>query len=295
MKKIGIVFCFFLFAAISSYAQSPQKIENDALFGNGCYYFQVVPNHKELKGVLFLIPGYLENPLSVSAQSTILQEAAKNNLAVMIVNLSKNNEEFPIDQTSLTRMGVMIKHFYNHQNLTSSTKLFIGGFSIGGTCALKFYTEKHQEFKIDKVFAIDPPLDMVRLRKSLLKGREKDFASKLDVLNTQNKPAEQSLKELSVYHPDYTTLAMLPDYSNTALRIYSEPDILWWIKNRNMDLSDMNIIDGAGYINKLLQKSPNQKVELILTENKGIRNGGQRHPHSWSIAEPVDLMKWLLN
>ena len=294
MKKIQLIFCLLFLTGIC-YAQSPQKIENDVLFGNGCYYFQVVPNPKELKGILVLVPGYLENPLSVSAQSTILQEAAKNNLAVMMVNLSKNNEEFPIDQPSLNKLGAMIKHFYTHQNLPTATKLFIGGFSIGGTCALKFYTEKHKEFKIDKVFAIDPPLDMVRLRKSMLRGREKDFVTKLDVLNTQHKPAEQSLKELSVYNPDHTTLEMLPDYTSTALRIYSEPDILWWIKNRNMDLSDINITDDAGYINKLLQKSPNQRVELILTENKGIRNGGQRHPHSWSIAEPIDLIKWLLN
>lgn len=294
MKKIQLIFCLLFLTGIC-YAQSPQKIENDVLFGNGCYYFQVVPNPKELKGVLVLVPGYLENPLSVSAQSTILQEAAKNNLAVMMVNLSKNNEEFPIDQPSLTKLGAMIKHFYTHQNLPTATKLFIGGFSIGGTCALKFYAEKHKEFKIVKVFAIDPPLDMVRLRKSMLKGRERDFVTKLDVLNTQHKPAEQSLKELSVYNPDHTTLEMLPDYTSTALRFYSEPDILWWIKNRNMDLSDMNITDDAGYINKLLQKSPNQRVELILTENKGIRNGGQRHPHSWSIVDPIDLMKWLLN
>lgn len=294
MKKICLFFCLLLLAG-TSYAQSPQKIENDVLFGNSCYYFQTMPNLKEPKGVLVLVPGYLENPLSVSAQSTILQEAAKHNLAVIMVNLSKNNEEFPIDQLSLTKLGVMIKHFYTHQNLSTTTKLFIGGFSIGGTCALKFYAEKHKEFKIDKVFAIDPPLDMVRLRRSMLKGREKDFVSRLDVLNTQHQPAEQSLKELSVYNPDHTTLEMLPDYTSTALRIYSEPDILWWIKNRNMDLSDMNITDDAGYINKLLQKSPNQRAELILTENKGIRNGGQRHPHSWSIAEPIDLIKWLLN
>ena len=61
-----------------------------------------------------------------------------------------------------------------------------------------------------------------------------------------------------------------------------------------MDLSDMNVTDCAGYINALLRKDKNQKVELILTKDKGVRNGNQIHPHSWSIAEPKDLITWLL-
>lgn len=288
----SLIICVF---AITASAQEPLKIENDVLFGNGCYYFEKTPKNQKFNNVLVLIPGFLENPLSVSAQSRILQEAEKKNVAVIIVNLSKDNLEFPIDKNSIDRLGKMIRYFYSSHNLSSTTKLYLGGFSIGGTTALKFYTEKNKEFTISKVFAIDPPLDMVRLRKSLLKGREKDFVSKLDTLNVDHKTSDQSLKELSVFNPDYTSLNILPDYQNTSLRIYSEPDILWWIKNRGMDLSDMNVTDCAGYINKLLQKSPNQKVELILTKDMGIRNGNQKHPHSWSIAEPVNLIQWLIN
>jgi hypothetical protein len=171
--------------------------------------------------------------------------------------------------------------------------LYIGGFSIGGTAALKFYNQKSNEFKISKVFAIDPPLDMVRLRKSLLKGREKNLVTKLDSISP-SRELIKGLQELSVYNPDFTQQEMLPSFIQTALRIYAEPDILWWIKNRSMDLSDMNITDCAGYINKLLQKDQNQKIELLLTKDKGIRNGNQKHPHSWSIADPVDLINWLL-
>lgn len=188
----------------------------------------------------------------------------------------------------------MINHFYENEKLLITTPLYLGGFSIGGTTALKFYTLKHNEVKISKIFAIDPPLDMVRLRKSLSKGREKSLVGKLDSLAAKNKILEKGLNELSIYNPDYMTTNMLPEYKQTALRIYCEPDILWWIKNRNMDLSDMNVTDCAGYINKLMQKDHGQKVELILTKGKGIRNGNQLHPHSWSIAEPIDLMSWLL-
>ncbi|MDQ0968054.1 hypothetical protein QFZ20_003457 [Flavobacterium sp. W4I14] len=275
-------------------AQVTTKIESDLLFGKDCFYMQSLPGGAKITGVLFLVPGFLESPTAVTAQSSIVQEANKKGLAVVMVNLTPNNESFPIDKKSLNTLGKMINEFYHKNKLQPALALYLGGFSIGGTTALKFYAEKNKELKISKVFAIDPPLDMVRLRKSLSKGREKGFVVKLDTLNTDHRPQEQSLKELSVYNPDYTEQNMLPDYHSTALRIYSEPDILWWINNRNMDLSDMNVTDCAGYINKLKQKSQDNKVELVLTKDRGLRNNTQKHPHSWSIAEPVDLITWLL-
>ncbi|WP_316801738.1 hypothetical protein [Pedobacter nototheniae] len=293
MKTLILASFIFLFG-FTIKAQTTNKIENDILFGKGCYYIESLPEKNNYAGVLFLIPGFLESPVAVMAQSTIVQTANKNNIAVVMVNLTLNNEDFPIDKKCINLLNKMIGDFYQKRKIQETTDLYIGGFSIGGTAALRFYTNKNKEIKINKVFAIDPPLDMVRLRKSLLKGRESSFVSKIDVLNTSNKPQQESLVELSVYNPDFTDVKALPSYSSTPLRIYCEPDILWWMENRNMDLSDMNVTDCAGYINKLRQNASDNKVELILTKDRGIRNNTQKHPHSWSIAEAADLIKWLL-
>ena len=57
----------------------------------------------------------------------------------------------------------------------------------------------------------------------------------------------------------------------------------------------MNAFDFAAMTNEL-KRMGNKKIELIITDNKGYRQPGNiRHPHSWSIAEPKDLVKWLLN
>jgi len=292
MKSV-ILFVFVSIFYYSSGAQNISKVQNDSIFGKGCFYLQSLPERGGFSGVLFLLPGLLESPDAVIKQTTIIQEANKKQIAVVMANLSLNNESFPIDDKSIELLQKMIEDFYKKNKLATNKDLYLGGFSIGGTTALKFFAARNNSLKIKKVFAIDPPLDMVRLRKSLLKGREKSFVSKIDTLNTTHKVEEVSLKELSVYNPDYTTLEMLPDYQSTGMRIYNEPDILWWINNRGMDLSDMNVTDCAGYVNKLKQKSPENKVELILTKNRGLRNGIQRHPHSWNIAEPVDLISWL--
>ncbi|RZK57600.1 MAG: hypothetical protein EOO91_09865 [Pedobacter sp.] len=292
--KHFILFIGLIFSSSIAFSQLPPRIENDVLFGKGCFYFKQIPESGKFDNVLILIPGFGEHPYSVSEQTTILQEAEKNGIAVVIVNLSPNNGSLPIDDNSISKLEKMINHFYQQEKVSKTVRLFIGGFSIGGTTAIKFYTQKHSKFKIDKVFAIDPPLDMVRLRKSLAKGIEKGIIKKLDSINTDKQSPENGLKRLSIYNPDFTPTASLPDYNLTSLRIYCEPNILWWIKNRNMDLSDMNVTDCAGYVNGLLKKNPNQKIELLLTKDKGVRNGNQVHPHSWSIAEPVGLIKWLL-
>ena len=36
------------------------------------------------------------------------------------------------------------------------------------------------------------------------------------------------------------------------------------------------------------------KVEYIPTKDKGYRANGDRHPHSWSIIDKEELVKWML-
>ncbi|UPQ80344.1 hypothetical protein M0M57_05770 [Flavobacterium azooxidireducens] len=43
-----------------------------------------------------------------------------------------------------------------------------------------------------------------------------------------------------------------------------------------------------------LKKQNFKKTELIKTTDKGYRSNGNRHPHSWSIVDENDLVKWIL-
>ncbi|MEM6265695.1 MAG: hypothetical protein AAGI38_24545, partial [Bacteroidota bacterium] len=35
------------------------------------------------------------------------------------------------------------------------------------------------------------------------------------------------------------------------------------------------------------------QFELIETKNKGHRANGERHPHSWTIVDVPELMRWI--
>lgn len=80
---------------------------------------------------------------------------------------------------------------------------------------------------------------------------------------------------------------------NIPVRIYNDVDVNWWLTNRNTDLYDMNALDQSAMIN-FLHRNGNTKAEFINAFGKGYRLEGTRHPHSWSIVEPVDCIKWIL-
>ncbi|WP_316750941.1 hypothetical protein [Pedobacter gandavensis] len=288
MLKLIVRACVLIIVFVSnSMAQGPEKVVNEKLFGKDCYYLPEMPATSVIKGVLVLVPGFGEHPYSVTAQTSIVQEALKKDIAVIMPALSPKSDKFSITEAATNRLGQMIIHFYAVNKLKATVPLYLGGFSIGGTTVIAYYTHQQKNqgkaFPIPKkIFAIDPPLDMNRMYQSFSRLGEQLLIKEIESLNNTN----------SIYTPGMD-FKQLPDYKTTALRLYAEPDILWWIKNRGLDYSDINVVDEAGYVNRLLKKDKENQVELILTNDRGYRYGGQRHPHAWSLAEPVELISWL--
>ena len=76
------------------------------------------------------------------------------------------------------------------------------------------------------------------------------------------------------------------------LRFYTEPDSLWWMKNRQTDFESTNAY-AIQQISKHLEKEGWNQIDLIETKDKGFRSNGERHPHSWSIVDPEGLLNWI--
>ena len=58
------------------------------------------------------------------------------------------------------------------------------------------------------------------------------------------------------------------------------------------DLYDWNGTDIVAMINDL-KLMGNPDANVIITMGKGVRLNGTRHPHSWSIMDNEDCMKWI--
>ncbi|MCY7351176.1 MAG: hypothetical protein LH606_10980 [Cytophagaceae bacterium] len=189
-------------------------------------------------------------------------------------------------------------------------KVILGGFSAAGTMAVR-YAQYCAEGKSKRgirpaaIFAGDPPLDYERLwhqaeksvklnfhpvaaaeGKSLMDSMIRRFGGSPQVAQTRYR----SESPYNFYAEKGGRGYLL---GKTPLRLYTEPDVHWWMENRRKDYYDLNAMDCAGLVNELrIQGS--STAELITTTDKGYRPDGTRHPHSWSIMDEKDLMAWCL-
>lgn len=98
----------------------------------------------------------------------------------------------------------------------------------------------------------------------------------------------------SLYSYSDSTQKAIRNLIKTPIMLITEPDIQWWLSERGYDYSYLNDTDQAAMINEL-QRLGNKKAVLVTTMNKGYRKpNNNRHPHSWSIADPVKLINWLV-
>ena len=54
----------------------------------------------------------------------------------------------------------------------------------------------------------------------------------------------------------------------------------------------LNALDQTAMI-QLLNDLGNNRAEFINAFQKGYRLEGNRHPHSWSIVDPVECIRWI--
>ena len=208
-----------------------------------------------------------------------------------------------VDSLSQLALATIIKDVVT-KNKLEGQKYFVGGFSIGGSCAIQY--AENANTKPSAIFAIDPPLDFERfynsakrdIRLSKEKGASQEniyMVARLEE-ETGGTPSTHLDRyyQLSPYSFSDTTQSAIKKLINTPIRIYTEPDVSWWLKERSADLTSMNVTACSAMINEL-NRLGNQKAELIITHNKGYRKPDQkRHPHSWSIVDNDELINWLL-
>jgi hypothetical protein len=188
----------------------------------------------------------------------------------------------------------------------SNRKIIIGGMSVAGTGSVRYaeycYSNKSKQgIKPCGVFGVDPPLDYERLYKEAKKAIARNFSKDavdeskmlINILTDNLKGTPQtnlkSYQKNSPFCYSATNGGNAYLLNHLGVRLYTEPDINWWIDNRRKDYYDLNSIDVAALINQL-KLNGNLNSELIVTNNKGVAIDG--HPHSWSIVDENDLLIW---
>ena len=308
MRRYFILFISITLFSISCGGQKPpslkiEKVYLDHLDSTKNCYTLIYPPKLPWKGYIILLPGLGETAERVLQQSTLPKKLALKGILTVIPTFQDGVLSFGVDSLSQLSFGIILKDIKSKHNL-SGLRFYVGGYSIGGSCAIKY--AENSVIKPSAIFAVDPPLDFERLYYSakrdirLSKGLEPNpenfyIIERLEKETGGNPEAKLSeYYSFSPYSFSDTSQTAIKKLGNLPLRIYTEPDIRWWMEERRSDFTSMNSTECSALINEL-NRLGNSNAKLITTHNRGFRKpDNSRHPHSWSIVDDEELIKWLL-
>ncbi len=270
-------------------------------------YVAVFPENETVKSYIVLLDAFRSSPKDVLLQTNIPKYASQNGILTVIPILKTGSNSFGSDSASQQSLKEILEFICTKYQLKGKD-FFIGGFSIGGTCAIKYAElsiQNNYPFKPKAAFAIASPLDweryynaakrVVRLSKPDKVNQEVFYMINRIEKEMKGTPITglENFYDYSPYSFSDTTQKAIKNLIKTPIMLISEPDIQWWLKERGYDNSYNNITDHTAMINEL-QRLGNKNAILVTTTDKGYRKpDNTRHPHSWSIADPEQLIKWL--
>jgi hypothetical protein len=268
-----------------------------------CYTI-IYPAKLPWTGYIFLLPGFGETAERVLQQTDLPKKLALNGILTIIPTFQDGVLSFGVDSLSQQSFDRILKDVTSKHKLIDQ-RFYVGGYSIGGSCTIKY--AENATVKPTSIFAIDPPLDFervyhsakrdIRLSKDNEPNPENLYIVERLEKETGGSPANNLAEyyRFSPYSFSDTSQTAIKKLTKIPLRIYTEPDITWWMKERRADFTSMNSTECSAFINEL-NRLGNNNATLITTQKKGFRKPDNiRHPHSWSIVDNDELIKWLLD
>jgi len=266
--------------------------------------YELHTSSQSANAVLVLFGGFPESALDIKREFKILKKAKDHNIAVLYMNY---NRKIWLEEQELTQLIEQLHSIFKLHNLPNN-KVYIGGFSSGGNMALlvsNALTNKEAHIIPKGVFVVDSPIDLVALYNTAQKNIDRHVSDAavqestwlLKTLNSTFGHPNDSLsryEKYAVFTSKTDNYNNIKNLKNTKIRLYTEPDTLWWKNTMMAKYNELN----AYYIKKLYKSLQNhhfKDVSYIATQNKGYRSNGNRHPHSWAIVDTQNLIDWMLN
>jgi len=295
---------FLYIQIISIFIANGQKVEFEL---NGRKYeYYTFNSPAESNRLLVLFNWGNGNAETIPSLTNIPETAEKNSIAVIGISFT---ESF-LPMKEFENIDKCIEHAMKTYAIPNG-QLYVGGFSAGGEVAARYteiLVEKKLENKVPKgIFIGDSPLDYIEFwkycdreinRKCNLPASEVGIREAKYVKNYYQENFGDPLKDRNNFIAHSPVTISEPDMGNgkylinVPIRIYHELDPMWNIKEKCRTAIDGHLMVSTELINYLYHNG-NKDAEIIITQNKGYRPNGMRHPHSWSIIDADELIKWI--
>lgn len=265
------------------------------------YYLALVPKAKS-KGLLVVLGGF-SSPQQTLVETNLPKKACAAGYTVVLPFLYRADL---VDSTNIfqKKLELLIPEVIEKYNIPKN-KFIIGGQSWAGHQAF-LYAERAFNpaygsiIKPNLVFGVDPPMDLKRLYNEyvrILKRDKENAEGKLITTLFQNtfggSPEEKSelYENASSFSRDAEDGGNAKYLTSIPVRLYSDPDISWFIKERNWPVEWTNLADISSCIVQL-RLLGNKNAEYISCLGKGYLPNGQRHPHAFSMLDADEFIKW---
>jgi pimeloyl-ACP methyl ester carboxylesterase len=262
-------------------------------------------------GLLVLIPGGAATQDEFTAggwsPSTLPQRLAGQQIVTIVP--SAGGYSHWLEDGWLKHLDAIVAETLTTHRIPAD-RVVIGGISAGGTAAVRYAefcaTQRSVAgVRIRGVFGVDAPLDYGRFWRgemlAVRRGADPRFVDEAKAVLADMRrvlggsPDEEPARylQMSPFSAFAEAGGQARVLAGVPVRLYTEPDVQWWMTNRKVDYYSMNALDAAGLILQL-ELLGNRQAQLIATQGRGVRSNGERHPHSWSIVDETELQAWIL-
>ncbi|PWB21998.1 alpha/beta hydrolase fold domain-containing protein [Flavobacterium sp. HTF] len=256
------------------------------------------------KAVLILFPCFPCNAENTKSEAKFLRDIENEGVTTLLLNY---NMKLYLSESEKEEYSKELNMIFD-QNKIAKENIFMGGFSSGGNLALllsNHLIKTKNSLQPKGLFVIDSPLDLERLYSEALDDIEKNISEEaveegnylVQLFSHEiGNPKEniESYKKLSPYLISCDSKVNIEYLKNVKIRFYCEPDLEWYLANKNRTYEELNAFHLEKAYNSLLKLGA-EKAEFIKTSNRGIDANGNKKPHSWNLAERENLLKWILN
>ena len=149
MRKT-IILLLTIFISILSYGQRKETVYLNEKDSTSNMYVAVFPKNEIVKSFMVLLDGFGNSPKGVLSQTDIPKFASKNGILTIIPLLKTGTTYWGSDKASQESLKEIICLVVSKYELKDKD-FYIGGFGIGGTCAVKY-----AELAVQENYKINP-------------------------------------------------------------------------------------------------------------------------------------------
>ena len=268
------------------------------------YYYKMVPKEKPI-GVLTILPSGGESTENLLAQIDLHKEAYNNGILVIIPSLNWGTIQRTPD---LAFLDTIFKEIVTEYDVSKDQFVLCGlsnGAMVSLTYGIQAVKDSSTYLKPKGIIGLDPPLDYARFYKYCEREIERNYspagvAEAQWFMNVYNHvyggspdSVFQNYIDASIYTFGAENGGNAQFLNDVGILMYSDLDLDYLINNRRRNLYDWNGIDIVAFVNQL-KINGNTNANVVISQNKGVRLNGTKHPHSWSIMDTNKTIEWIL-